>query len=660
MLTSMNPNDPGNTNGSGGGNGGGMNPNMPTSGDKPWGNGDPFASALLINYNERCKSNDPTLFRDTIIKQTIACLLGKNKPNAILVGAAGVGKTAIVEDIARRIATNDILIPKQLQGYTVWELPISNIICGSSYVGDVEAKTKSVIEFASDPANKVILFIDEIHLLVDSSHKEYQKVAQLLKPALARGDVRTIGATTLQESQNLMDDPAFNRRFTRVIVDELSQEQTYEILKKVAPSYIKHYNNMVDVNDQTCKLTVQIADTFKTSGSHRPDNALSLLDRTMAETVVKLHVRLENATRSGDTNLINSLPKTELVSKRQLTEVAMKLMTGSNEPINIDYRTLVNELSLIKGQNESLNDILETIQKHQLKISTDKKPLTFLFAGNSGVGKTEAAKILARHMTANEPIILNMTEFHSSSSINRIIGAPAGYVGYDSAGELPFDSLESNPYRIVLLDEFEKADASVQKLFMSAFDEGYIKTARGKVIDFSKTIIIATTNAGCEETSSNGIGFTNENTSTTGEAYRKILSRYFDIALLNRFTRILQFNPITSSLFKEILADKYKRVAKRVKATYPRYTFINDTLSDDVLNALADEHYSPLFGARHTGDIVQKYIEDRIIENTSPLITMDDAVDDDDVSTESNINNGADGEERATAPEYAEGEDGNN
>jgi ATP-dependent Clp protease ATP-binding subunit ClpB len=338
----------------------------------------------------------------------------------------------------------------------------------------------------------------------------------------------------------------------------------------------------------------------------------------------------------------------------------MKLMTGSNEPINIDYRTLVNELSLIKGQNESLNDILETIQKHQLKISTDKKPLTFLFAGNSGVGKTEAAKILARHMTANEPIILNMTEFHSSSSINRIIGAPAGYVGYDSAGELPFDSLESNPYRIVLLDEFEKADASVQKLFMSAFDEGYIKTARGKVIDFSKTIIIATTNEGCEETSSNGIGFTNENTSTTGEAYRKILSRYFDIALLNRFTRILQFNPITSSLFKEILADKYKRVAKRDKATYPRYTFISDTLSDDVLNALADEHYSPLFGARHTGDIVQKYIEDRIIENTSPLITMDDAVDDDDVSTESNINNGADGEERATAPEYAEGEDGNN
>ena len=635
-MLNFNPNsDDTNGNGTPGGPTGTGTPVTP-HGNAPWQNNgananDP-AMDLLINYNEKFKNAGPTLYRDEIIKQTLSCLIGKFKPNALLIGAAGVGKTKIVEDIARRIANNDPLIPQKLKKSTIWELPISNIIAGSGFVGDVEAKTKAILDFASDTKNDVILFIDEIHMLVDSGSKEYSKIAQIMKPALARGDIRVIGATTLQESQSLMNDPAFNRRFTRLIVDELSQEQTQVILEQMIPMFYEHYNKEIAVDTNTIALTIKTADEFKTLNAHRPDNAITLLDRTMAETLIKRQALKEKAIRENNQGLLASLPPETLVSKKQLNEVATKLMTGNNKPIDMDFKKLVHELSVIKGQNDSLNIILDVIQRHQLKLTKQTKPLTFLLAGNSGVGKTEAAKIMASHLTGTEPIILNMTEFHSPASINRIIGAPAGYVGYDSNGELPFDILESNPNRIILLDEFEKADQSVQKLFMSAFDEGYIKTAKGKIIDFSRSIIIATTNAGCEETSAKSIGFMNSSTKKNGEAYYKILSRYFDMALLNRFTKITQFNPITEDLFREILVDKYKREAKRILTEHPSYTFIAPEIPDTDAEELTKENYNTLFGARPISRLVQKYIEDAVVANRTSIVYMEDAENDADIA----------------------------
>ncbi len=193
----------------------------------------------LINYNEKYNVEQPILFRDSVIHQTLSCMIGKFKPNALLVGPAGVGKTKIVEDIARRIAAKDPLIPGRLKNSTIWELPLVNIVSGSGLVGEIERKTKNILEFAENPENDVILFIDEIHMLV-GSEQTYDKIAQLMKPALSRGRIRVIGSTTTQEAQDLLNDPAFNRRFTRVLVDELSKDQTKEILRQMSSEMVEH------------------------------------------------------------------------------------------------------------------------------------------------------------------------------------------------------------------------------------------------------------------------------------------------------------------------------------------------------------------------------------------------------------------------------------
>ncbi len=591
-----------------------------SSGAFPWGPPDDDDGAAfdpedyLINYNKKFAGEPPTLFRDSIIQQTISCLIGKFKPNALLIGAAGVGKTKIVEDIARRIATDDSLIPDQLKQCTVWELPLSNIVAGSGIVGEVERKTKAILEYAQDPKNQVILFIDEIHMLIGES-QTYDKIAQIMKPALARGNMRVIGATTSQESQNLMNDPAFNRRFTRLIVDELSQEQTKEILKQMTIPMFNHYNNTIAINDKIIDEIVTVADEYKTIGSHRPDNAITLLDRAMADALINRKV-IENTAKINDDKAtlaaLQAAP-TIALSKTQMKKTAMKLMTGNNEKVATDISLLRNNLSVIKGQDDVLDYVIEAIQRDDLSIFPRTRPLTLLFAGNSGVGKSEIAKIVANTVTGIKPIILNMTEYHSPASINRIIGAPAGYVGSDSKAELPFDILETNPYQVILLDEFEKSDKAVQRLFMSAFDEGYIKTSKGKIVDFSKAIIIATTNAG-HTNKTDSIGFTqNENNGHT--ATISSLSAFFDTELLNRFTKVLDFHPITKKLFEEILVDTYKRNVATIKETRSIYQFLADDLTDEEKEQLIKDNFAKEFGARPIKKAVQKFIEDKILEH---------------------------------------------
>ena len=601
---------PGGPTGSSGGPGGGGG--MPFSPFAPMDDDDFDPKEYLINYNEKFKYDAPIKFRDNVIHQTLSCLIGKFKPNALLIGAAGVGKTKIAEDIARRIAIGDDSIPDQLLGYTVWELPISNIVAGSGIVGEVEKKTKAILKFAQDPKNKVILFIDEIHMLIGES-QTYEKIAQIMKPALSRGDLRVIGSTTLQESQNLMDDPAFNRRFTRLIVDELSQSQTIEILQDLSVVMFNHYNQKIAVNDKIINEIVITADEYKTIGSHRPDNAITLLDRAMADLYIKrkmLEIQAQN-----DPVLDAALKATPiaLLSKSDMKRTAMRIMTGNNEKTEPDMPQLQTGLSVVKGQDDVIAEVLDMIERDSLNIYPRTKPLSLLFAGNSGVGKTEIAKIIAKEITNQKPIILNMTEYHSSASITRIIGSSAGYVGYDSKTELPFDILESNPYQIILLDEFEKANRSVQRLFMSAMDEGYIKTARGKLIDFSKSIIIATTNAG-HTNKSDPIGFTTSE-SNAPTATISDLSSSMDVELLNRFTKVFDFHPITATLYREILADRYARDVAEIKKNHSSYRFLDDNLPDDVLDTLVKDTYADKFGARPAGKTVQKYIEDAILEH---------------------------------------------
>lgn len=597
---------------------------VPADDDDPmdgFGNTDP--RNYLINYNEKFKNENPMLFRDDIIHQILSCLIGKFKPNALVKGAAGTGKTKIVEDIARRIANNDALIPPQLKDYTIWELPLSNIVAGSALVGELERKAKSIIEFASDPDNKIILFIDEIHVLVGES-QTYDKIAQIMKPALARGNMKVIGATTLQESQNLMKDPAFNRRFTGIIVNELSKDQTETILNNMSQSMFVHYDKKIALTPAVIHDIVVISDEFKSMSTHRPDNAITLLDRAMADAFIERKVLEEEAHRNNDKAMLQALKSspTIVLSKSQMRKTAMKLITGNEKKNDIEISKIRTALNPIKGQNEVIDYIIDTIKRDNLRIYPRQKPLTMLFAGNSGVGKSEIAKIIARELTGSKPIILNMTEFHSPASINRIIGAPAGYVGSDSKSELPFDILESNPYKVILLDEFEKSDKAVQRLFMSAFDEGYIKTAKGKIVDFSKAIVFATTNAGHTTKNHESIGFT----PTTRKTSVSDLSEFFDIELLNRFTKILNFNPITETLFEEILEDVYETDVKRIKSEHTSYSFLSNTLSDDDKKVLIKENFKREFGARPIKKAVQNYIENKIIDNIYASANTDNDV----------------------------------
>ncbi len=308
---------------------------------------------------------------------------------------------------------------------------------------------------AQNPDNKVILFIDEIHMLAEGN-QTYDKIAQLMKPALARGNMKVIGATTLQESQCLFNDPAFNRRFTRLIVDELSKEQIVEILIHMADEMVRHYNHIIDLDAQVLREVVNVADHYKTIGSHRPDNAIALLDRTMADAVLQ-----EMLSSNKGKSKKKHTPK--LLTEEQIKKTAMKLMTGNNEKVETDMALLKKNLEVIKGQDEILEYLIDVFERDNLNLFPRKVPLSILFAGNSGVGKTEIAKIISRTLTGMEPIILNMTEFSNSSALNRIIGAPSGFVGSESKAELPFDILESNPYQVILLDEFEKADIAVER-----------------------------------------------------------------------------------------------------------------------------------------------------------------------------------------------------
>lgn len=593
--------------------GSGSNPPMPSMSSMTGSIDD--ITDILLNYNERFRNAGPTLFRDDVITQTISVIIGKNKPNALLVGAAGVGKTRIVEDIARRIANDDPLIPKSLKDHVIYELPLSSLVAGAGIVGQLEERVSSLVDFVCDPKNKAILFIDEIHQLTSDRSSTYEKIAQIIKPALARGDMHVIGATTLQESRSFDDDPAFNRRFSRLIVDELTREQTVEILYSARTGLVEHYKHQIKVSDDVLEIVATVADEYAKAGHHRPDNALTLLDRAMADTVLDFNKQLAKATKAQDTTALAMLNATQNIptTERRIRQVAMRLMTGHAQKESLNVQRLEQELSRIQGQDAITAKLVETLHRDDLGVFPRTTPIAWLFAGASGVGKTEVAKIIAKELTGQPPIILNMTEYHSPASINRIIGSPAGYVGSTSNAELPFDCLESNPYRVILLDELEKSDKAVQRLFLSAFDEGRIRTSQGKAVDFSKAIVIATTNAAKETMSKKSVGFGTQAPPTYSNLVRD-LEQHFETEFLARFSEILGFNPLNADTYRDILQGSYVNERERILTDQPRKAaLLPVTIPDDELYAIAEKTYLESQGARPAERAARRYIEDTLI-----------------------------------------------
>jgi ATP-dependent Clp protease ATP-binding subunit ClpA len=553
-------------------------------------------SSMLVDYTTLFAKEDRSNFRTEIINQILETLITKNKPNPLLVGPAGVGKTRIVEDLAYILNRHKCFYHKMLENVWVFELKLSNLVSGTDNRGDLEKRLTKLIEFLTANKEYIIIFIDEIHTLTSSS--DMKKIAQELKPALARGNIRCIGATTLQESNRLLDDPAFNRRFARILVNEPTSEETVSILKNTLPEFARHHNVELDsltLDENVLQMTVDIADRFTNAGSHRPDNAITLFDLTLSKAMSKKE-------KASD-----ELPP---ITEELLCMTAKQIINGNEHQEPIDYEALKERLSAIKGQKDAIEKILKIIKTDDMGLFPRRKPLTMLFTGSSGVGKTEITKIIAEYVTHKKPIILNMAEYDDYPAINRIRGAELGYKDYDSASELVFDSLEANPYQFILLDEFEKSHRRVQRLFLGIFDEGMFTTGHGKTLDFSRAIIIATTNAANAVTNKK-LGFTEDDDSTKERDKVKDLGKSFDPELVGRFEHIVNFNVLSADDYIEIVESLYRTETERINKT-SRYK-LPDKIDDETLQKLR-KSYIKESGARQAKRVVEEYLETKINE----------------------------------------------
>jgi ATP-dependent Clp protease ATP-binding subunit ClpA len=613
------------------GNSGGNNTNgNPPSGNIPNGNHNfgsryqpnpnpgPTVPDSLLNFNDRYKNKSNCKFREDVIDQTLSVLIGQEKPNPLLIGEAGVGKTKIAEELAHRLANNHVTIPDLIKGSVIFGFQPSNLVAGTGVRGQLEEKVKELLEFASDKKNKAILFIDEIHMLF-SGDPSYEQISQILKPALSRGDIKVIGATTMSEAQKLYKDPAFERRMQSVIVNELTEDQSLEILESIAPTTSSRYNT-IPLTTDLLRFMVDMSQKYSNGKSHQPDASVTLLDRVCAQLHVKRKRDIENAKdpNTGNPQLLQILQTTPIVvNETNIEGIAVSLLRGHASNPTVDYDEATTEIKeTVLGQDEQIDFVMSKIKGRSLGLFETTKPLAFLWAGNSGTGKTELAKQLAKRIVDTELIIINMNELSESHHTARLIGAPAGYVGYDSMQELPLDPLKTNPYRVILLDEFEKAHREVRRLFMSALDEGYMKTARGERIRFDKAIIIATTNEGFSNKKEPVVGFGQQIVKESN--LNATLDRFgdtFEPEILNRFqNNIVGFNDITKEVYATILQNVYKKRLEYIATKKPKYRKrFADELDETTLQTLVDQSYVKKFNARPSQATIDNYIESQII-----------------------------------------------
>lgn len=613
------------------GNSGGNNTNgNPPSGNIPNGNHNfgsryqpnpnpgPTVPDSLLNFNDRYKNKSNCKFREDVIDQTLSVLIGQEKPNPLLIGEAGVGKTKIAEELAHRLANNHVTIPDLIKGSVIFGFQPSNLVAGTGIRGQLEEKVKELLEFASDKKNKAILFIDEIHMLF-SGDPSYEQISQILKPALSRGDIKVIGATTMSEAQKLYKDPAFERRMQSVIVNELTEDQSLEILESIAPTTSSRYNT-IPLTTDLLRFMVDMSQKYSNGKSHQPDASVTLLDRVCAQLHVKRKRDIENAKdpNTGNPQLLQILQTTPIVvNETNIEGIAVSLLRGHASNPTVDYDEATTEIKeTVLGQDEQIDFVMSKIKGRSLGLFETTKPLAFLWAGNSGTGKTELAKQLAKRIVDTELIIINMNELSESHHTARLIGAPAGYVGYDSMQELPLDPLKTNPYRVILLDEFEKAHREVRRLFMSALDEGYMKTARGERIRFDKAIVIATTNEGFSNKKEPVVGFGQQIVKESN--LNATLDRFgdtFEPEILNRFqNNIVGFNDITKEVYATILQNVYKKRLEYIATKKPKYRKrFADELDETTLQTLVDQSYVKKFNARPSQATIDNYIESQII-----------------------------------------------
>lgn len=563
---------------------------------------------FLIDYKELAQNNklDHAQFRDNEVNALLSILNTIKHPNALLIGEAGVGKTQIVEELALQIEDENSAARSVLgEDAHIYALPISLITGGSSLAGELEKRLNAIIDFAKDEDNHAIIFIDEIHQLYTNHGSQAETISQTLKPALARGDMHVIGATTTNESRELKQDPAFNRRFTSITVRELTNEQTLAVLNAQLPKYNAKHNLATD--EKMMPVVLEMANKYLTDSS-RPDTALTLLDQ--ASSLIDIRQKQNNLSHSS-------------LTETHINDAVMQLL--NTKAPKLDAKKLTKTLQAkIFGQDYAVEKMIDSLKRYALGLKFDNKPTSFLLAGPTGTGKSEIAKQISQSLF-NEPnslITLNMTEYTNESSINRLLGSDTGYVGSTSHEARPLDGLRRNPFQVVLLDEFEKCHPSIQRVFMQALDEGFILDHSNQRLDFSHAIVIATTNAGVTELQKPTIGFANHNQTVSdlhdNHAIIDVLRKSYPVELLNRFKEVISFNAIDKDMYKQILKLNYNDLVPQIEKQTHMHVKPAELDMDteyDFIDQLADDSYDPFYNARPAKRTMITLFEDALISN---------------------------------------------
>ena len=629
-----------------------------------------FLDNYCINLSRRAREGklDAVIGREEEIERVVQILNRRQKNNPCLIGEPGVGKTAIAEGLAQRIVARQV--PFKLRDKEVYLLDLTALVAGTQFRGQFESRMKGLIEEIRKAGN-IILVIDEVHNIVGAGDAEgSMNAANILKPALSRGEIQVIGATTFNEYRKFIEkDSALERRFQPVTVAEPNMEDTLKILKGIAHYYENFHG--VQIPEGILRQAVTLSERYITD-RFLPDKAIDLIDEACSDLNLRdasinrrmeLKRDLENITFERETLMsaepeegkeftqeeldtryarIAELRSQEMRLQAELTEIEKKgvpQLTMENIARVIELWTKIpaskireeefkrlSELELrlkqhIVGQDEAVAAVAAAIRRNRVGISPKHKPVSFIFVGSTGVGKTELVKQLADDLFhAPESLIrLDMSEFMEKHSVSRIVGSPPGYVGYDEAGQLT-EKIRRKPYSVVLFDEIEKAHPDVLNVLLQILDDGQITDAHGRKVNFENTVIVMTSNAGSDKSAGGTVGFGRSSDEQDKERVMKALQSFLRPEFINRVDEIVYFHQLTKDNFRGIATIMLNELAESLSAK--GFTFIYD---DALLDYLVEKSYSAAYGARNLRRCIQKELEDpmavRIIESFDHPIT---------------------------------------
>ena len=600
---------------------------------------------------------DPVIGREKELKRIIQILSRRTKNNAVLIGEAGVGKTAVVEGLAQAIHRGEV--PEKMQSKRVVAIDMARMVAGTQYRGQFEERLKKLID-ETKRAGNVVLFLDEIHTMVGAGGAEgAMDAANILKPALARGELQCVGATTLKEyHKSIEKDAALERRFQSVQVDEPTVADTIQILKGIAPKYEEHHS--VKFGDAALRAAVELTARYLPA-RQLPDKAIDAMDETGArlrmgasarpksltsrqEAIDVLKGKKDAAVKAGDfdsaaryresiklasAEFQEALKKWKETHAEEVIEateedVAETVSSMSGVPVEKMNATTAEKLlgmekalgEVVVGQTPAIKAIARALRRSRALMADPKRPIgSFLFLGPTGVGKTHLAKMLAEKVYGDEKalITLDMSEFQEKYSSSRLVGAPPGYVGYDEGGQLT-EKVRRRPYSVVLFDEFEKANSDVMNMLLQILDDGRLTDGQGRVIDFRNTIIICTANLGFDfAREGHTLGFATETAETSFDLLKeKLLSeakRTFRPELLNRFDETVVFRKLEKGDMESILKLELAKLQARLKDSH-----ISLSLDKKATAFLVEKGYDSALGARPLRRVVQDYVEDPLAD----------------------------------------------